>query len=397
MLRNWEFQIPTQIVFGRGGLRKLGEIAKGLGGSAFLVGYRDRSGMEKTYDRAVKSLGDAGVAVTEFFDIPPDPDAELAAAGAERLKAAGCEVVIGLGGGSVIDAAKGMAVLARIGGNLWDYTGANPDNRPATDSLPVIAIPTTAGTGTETSPVGVFTHYGVGADPELPLKASVGGPALRPKVALVDPSLAVGSPASITAACGADALGHAVEACMSRRANPMSSTLAGQAVSLIVENLPLAVADPDAPAPREPLALAAMLAGAAFGFAGVTMTHSIAQALGGVLHIPHGVGVAIGTPTNLRYNAAECVEQYAALAHFCHLGGDSSQERADRFVQCVLDLLKKIGMPDRIEAPADAPPDLAEQLTRNAFLSTPVPIQLNPRPIDEAAMQRVFEDLLKAV
>jgi alcohol dehydrogenase len=231
--------------------------------------------------------------------------------------------------------------------------------------------------------------------PEVALKASISGPAVAPKAAVVDPALAVGSPPPLTAACGADALGHAIESCMSRRANPISSALAGRAVALIVENLPGAVENPDDAAPREPLALAATLAGAAFSAAGVTMTHAIAQALGGVLHVPHGAGVAIGTPSNLRYNLDHCIEEYAELARWCRLPGDQPRELAERFVDCICDLLERIGLPAWVEPPTDAPPDLADRLARNAVLSTPVPLKLNPRPIDEAGLKEVFQELLR--
>ena len=114
MQRSWAFQLSTRIQFGRGGARKLGEVAGEFGGSAFLVGYSDRAGLEETYARAAKALADAGLTVAEFFDVPPDPEAELALEGARRLNEAGADVVIGLGGGSVIDAAKGIAALARM-------------------------------------------------------------------------------------------------------------------------------------------------------------------------------------------------------------------------------------------------------------------------------------------
>jgi len=394
MLRNWEFQLPTRIVFGRGSLRKLGEIAGQFGRSAFLVGYRDRAGLEPTYARAARSLRDAGIAVTEFFDVPPDPGAELPLEGARRMADAGADVVVGLGGGSVIDAAKGIAALVRMGGSLWDYAGANKASRPITDAAPLVAVPTTAGTGTEVSAVAVFTHHGVASIPDMPLKASVSGPAIRPKVALVDPALAVGSPPGLTAACGADALGHAVEARMSRRTNPISSALAGQAVGLIVRNLRGAVENPDDPAPREPLALAATLAGAAFSVAGVVVTHAIAQALGGLLHVPHGVGVAVGTPANLRFNAACCVREYSELARHCGISADSPERQAAGFVECVVGLLRSVGLPDRVELPPDAPDDLLDKLVRNAFESTPVPITLNPRKVDEAALKELFREVM---
>ena len=199
MLRNWEFQLPTRIQFGRGGLKKLGEVAGQFGSSALLVGYQDRSGMEETYARAARSLSDRGLAVVEFFEVPPDPDAELAVEGARRAAESGSEVVVGLGGGSSIDAAKGIAAMAKMGGSPWDYAGSNENFRPVTDSLPLVAVPTTSGTGSEVTAVAVFNHYGIGSLSEYPLKASIAGPALRPEVALVDPDLTLGSPPRLTA------------------------------------------------------------------------------------------------------------------------------------------------------------------------------------------------------
>jgi alcohol dehydrogenase class IV len=394
MLRNWVFEMPTQVQFGRGRLGSVGKAARKFGESALLVGYRDRTGLEETCARASRSLQEAELAVTEFFEVPPDPEAELAEEGAQRVRDAGCDVIVALGGGSVIDAAKGIAALARMGGRLWDYTGANKESRPITDAVPLVAVPTTAGTGSEVSAVAVFTHQGVSSIADMPLKASVSGPAVRPEVALVDPALAVGSPPGLTAACGADALGHAIESCMSRQANPISSTLAGRAVGLIVGNLRRAVENPDDPEPRVPLALASTLAGAAFGGAGVVMPHAVAQALGGLLHVPHGVGVALATPLNLRFNADHCVEEYCELARFCGIEGATPEEQAAGFVDCIVELLRSADLPDRIDSPQDAPQDLLDKLVRNAFESTPVPIKLNPRKIDEATMRELFEELV---
>lgn len=395
MLTSWEFQIPTRIRFGRGELAALGTEAAQLGRRAMLVGYRDRTGLEQTFDRATETLEAAGIDVTPFFEIPPDPDATLVAEGAKIATEAEVDVVVGLGGGSAIDAAKGVAALVRMGGSLWDYTGANPESRQVDDALPVIAVPTTAGTGSEVSRVAVFTHDDVGSIDGCPIKASVSGLAIHPRVALVDPDLTIGSPSSLTAACGADALGHATESCMSRRSSPLSSLIAGHAVGLIVANLECAVKAPDDPEPREALSLAATLAGVAFSAAGVTMTHAIAQAMGGVLHIPHGVGVAIGTPVNLRYNAQVCTETYARLADCCSISGDTTKLKADAFVTRVENLLQSVGLPDQIEQPVDAPDDLAARLARNAIESTPVPLQLNPREVDEQSLVEIFGQLLR--
>ncbi len=151
MLRTWEFQLSPRVLFGRGLLRKLGEVARPLGQSALLVGYANPDHLEETYGRATIALRDAGLTVTRFFQVPCDPDADLVIEGMQQAHDARADVVIGLGGGSVIDAAKGIADVARMGGKHWDYNSANIQCRPVTDALPVVAVPTTAGTGTEVS------------------------------------------------------------------------------------------------------------------------------------------------------------------------------------------------------------------------------------------------------
>ena len=373
-----------------------------------------------------------------------EPDPQLAAAGARVARGAGCDAIVALGGGSVIDAAKGIAVLAATGGDLWDYTDAAKQPRPVTAALPVIAVPTTAGTGAEVTSVAVFTcdarrmeHYSVqmvddanrlqdrrsgtpsydagrSSAPSYIAKASLVSPAIFPKVAIVDPDLAVGTPARLTAACGADALGHAIEACVSRAANPISSALGARAVGLIVRHLPQAVANPGDPAPREPLSLAATLAGAAFNAAGVTAAHAIAHALGAVLHVPHAEAVAVATPLMLRYNAEACVEVYAELAAACGLRADTPEQLAARFVEQIAGMLRSIGLPERIAVPsadvpstrsadvpsassgqdARAPEEVAALLAHNAVAHSPLPLRLNPRKIDEAAMRELVGTVL---
>jgi len=279
-------------------------------------------------------------------------------------------------------------------GQPWDYAGTNPDFKPITDSIPLIAVPTTSGTGSEVTAVAVFSHHGVGSMPEFPLKGSIAGPAVRPEIALVDPNLTVGSPARLTAACGIDALGHAVEACMSRRANPFSTALAGRAVALIVEHLPQAVASPDDAEPRVPLALASTLAGAAFSVAGVVMPHSMSQALGAILHTPHGEGIAVATPISLRYNAEVCRDVYAELAHGCGITADTIEQQAERFIDTIAGLLESVGLPAKIKIPDDAPDDLAAKLATNAFESTRKPLEWNPRKIDEPTLKKLFDKIL---
>ncbi len=186
---------------------------------------------------------------------------------------------------------------------------------------------------------------------------------------------------------------------MSRQANPISSALAGRAVALVMRHLPQAVENPDDPGPRHWLALASTMAGAAFGVAGVIMTHSMAHALGALLHVPHGEAIAAGTPSSLRYNAQKCRDVYCELADCCGVapvGVDAGppDQRAEQFVDRVVALLESVGLPGKIEVPPDAPDDLSAKLAQNAFESTLKPLQWNPRKIDEPTLKGVFDEML---
>lgn len=394
MPRFWDFSLPTHVQFGRGGLRRIGQYAEEFGSAVMLVGYEDRTGLEETYAKAEKLLQKAGLATSTFYRIPPDPAASLVEEGAETARDSGIELVVGLGGGSVMDAAKGIAALARVGGCLWDHTIANSGSKPIRESVPVVAIPTTAGTGSEVSNVAVFTHEKADGTEGETIKDAIVGPALRPRLALVDPDLAVGSPPALTAACGSDALGHAIESCLSRRAAPIAGALASRAVQLIFENLADAVANPEAAEYREPLAVAATMAGAAFSEAGVVVAHAMSQALGAVLYIPHGLAVAVATREAIAFNREACTAEFADLGRCCRLAGDDDAVLADGFVEAVNGLLDRCGLPKTIPVSADRSGDLLERLVRSAYESSSAPITQNPRRVSEEELRGMFERIL---
>jgi alcohol dehydrogenase class IV len=403
-MRPWEFQLSTRIHFGRGLLRKLGELTAPLGKSALLVGYRAPGRLQDSYDRAAAVLKKSGVAVARFAEVEPEPDARLVAQGVEALRLSGATVVIGLGGGSVIDVAKAIALVAASGGEVSEYFLGNPAARPLTAALPLVAVPTTAGTGSEVSDIAVLKNKGknkgVGSlcwevEQRLPIPLFVYGLAIRPQLAVVDSDLAVGSPPALTAACGADALGHAIEACVSRRCGPLATLLGGQAVALLSKHLPQAVAQPDDPQPREPLALAATLAGMAFTASSVVAAHAVAQALGVFFDLPHGELVAIATPPVLRYNLPACIEPYCQLAAGCGLTAANPEALAERFVEHISDLLCRLGLPDSVQAPADAPADLTDRLVQSVLQGARGPITLNPCRLDEAALAALFSAIVR--
>ena len=395
MKRPWEFTLSTRVVFGRGSRSRLGEVAASWGRRALLVGYRQCPPLESAYLEAADRLATAGLAVETFLEVDGEPDWRLPVAGAERARAFAADVVVGLGGGSILDLAKGIAVLAAAGGHPWDYVGANRQGRSADAALPIVALPTTAGTGSEVTSVAVFTFQGVGDTPESPLKASIGGPALRPKVALVDPELIESCPPRWTAACGVDALAHAIEAHICRNANPVASLLAQRAVREIDARLVAAVAGEAEPGDWDALALAATLAGAAFNESGVTVTHALSHALGALLGIPHSEAVALGTPLNLRFNAEAARPRLAELADVCGLApGSSEEDRAAAFIEHVIGRLRALGIPQRVATDRPVTEALLNQLARNAAGGTVVAVALNPRRANHAALVDLFRALL---
>ncbi|HWT79366.1 MAG TPA: iron-containing alcohol dehydrogenase [Candidatus Methylomirabilis sp.] len=387
----WQFRHPTKLIFGVDSLGQLGEEARRLARRALLVTYRDRTGLEEVIARVREELRRAELDIADFPEIEPDPLESTGRRGAEVAKAERIDLVVGVGGGSAMDAAKGIAALVTSGGTPWEYSRCNPERRPIKASLPIIAIPTTAGTGSEMTSTAVFSH------PERDLKAAIVDPALFPIVALVDPRLMIGAPPKLTAYCGMDALGQCVEAYLSRTTNPISQSVAVQGFQRIWSHLPTAVSNGSHLEARTDVALGTTLSGIAISHGGTYAAHSMSHALGALLHLHHGLGVGICTVPVLRH----CAETHAGLissfATAVGLGavGQDHRAAADTFIARVDAFLRQIGLPDKVSVErGDGPASLAERLTENAFRSTPAAINNTPREMTRDAMKRMFLELL---
>ena len=230
----WQFHLPTRIHFGRGLLRKLGDLVAPVGKSALLVGYREAGPLAEAYDRAAAAMEKSGLRVTRFAQIEPEPHAELVATGAAIAREAAADMVVGLGGGSALDVAKAIALMACSDGDVSEYFLGRPNARPLAAALPIVALPTTAGTGAEVTDIAVLAQAGPAGDAR---KESLYGAAIRPHTAVIDPDLTLGMPPRLTALSAADALGHALEAAASRRASPLSTRWAVEAVRQISGSL----------------------------------------------------------------------------------------------------------------------------------------------------------------
>lgn len=292
MNRPFEFAAPGRIVFGAGVRRQAGELALGLGRRALVVtGGRP--------ERTAFLLELLSAADVEFrvFSVPGEPTLETARAGTALSLEAEADIVIGIGGGSAMDAAKAVAVLAANGGDPLDYLEVIGRGRPLEKpSLPVLAMPTTSGTGSEA------TRNAVLASPEHGVKASLRSVTMIPRVALVDPELTYGLPPDVTATTGMDALTQLIEPFLCRRSNPLVDSLCRDGMARVARSLTRACADGQDAAARTDLALASLQGGLALANAGLGIVHGIAGPAGGRFPAPHGALCAALLPHALTVN-----------------------------------------------------------------------------------------------
>ena len=348
------FQLPTKVRFGFGVSAALGEEAAALGRRALVVtdpGVR-RAGIA---DGPLAALRDAGLTVALFHGVSGNPRDHECLAAAEAGRALGADMVVAVGGGSPMDTAKTAAALLANGGTPQDWEAPARLDRPP---LPVVAVPTTSGTGSE------VTFYAVVTDTARHVKMSLFDPRLAPAVALVDPGLTMTLPAAVTASTGMDALTHAVEAATCRLANPVSDALAKEAIGLVARHLPTAVRDGANREARAGTMMGSLLAGMAFGNTDVGSVHCLAEAIGGRYDTPHGVANAVFLPLVFAHNAAAFPEHHAAVAAALGLGGESAADA----VAAVAALAREVGIPRLRDLPGIDPADfpaLAEAAKRN--------------------------------
>jgi alcohol dehydrogenase class IV len=349
---------PTQIHFGCGRISEAGEVVGRYGQRCLLVTGR-QLGSTPLIEKVKKNLKEAGVAVAHFDGVVPNPTTECINAGAEAAIAHHADVVLGLGGGSSMDAAKAIAVEATHEGTAWDYLFYK---KPPTDkTLPIVSVSTTSGTGSQVTQVAVITNT---ANRD---KSAIYNPNVYPKAAIVDPELMVTLPRAVTASTGFDAFCHAFESYLHPNRSVYIDMLAIESMRLVKENLPLALADGADLEARSGLAWADTLAGLCIANAGVTMPHGIGMAISGRYpHVAHGVSLAVTYPAFTRYTQAAAVLQFACMGRILNpelsresdeTAGEQSCEELDKFLKSV-DLW--VGLKD-LKVPEDELPALAKQ------------------------------------
>jgi alcohol dehydrogenase class IV len=378
------FNTTKSILFRSGAAKEIDRHAGALLGPRVLLvtdpGLR-RLGLA---DPAIAALRAAGHQVTVFDAVEADPSVATLMVAVEAGRAAEATGILGFGGGSSLDVAKVAALLLGSDQPLDEAWGVNNARGPR---LPLVLVPTTAGTGSEVTPVAILT---VGGDE----KRGVSSPVILPDVALLDAELTLGLPASITAATGVDAMVHAIEAYASASANnnPLSRMLSREALRLLGGNIEMAVADGGNVAAREAMLLGSMLAGQAFANSPVAAVHALAYPVGGIFHIPHGLSNALVLTPVLRFNLPAAAATYAEIAAdaFPHLADVPESGRASAFVDALKALIGRLQMPPRlrdVNIPAEALPRMAADAMKQQRL-----LVNNPRPITEADALAIYTE-----
>lgn len=328
----------------------------------------------------LRSLQAAGIEVHVFSEVQADPPEAIVLAGVRQAQMFHVELIIGLGGGSSLDVAKLIAVLAPGRQELTQLYGIGNAHG---QRLPLVQLPTTAGTGSEVTNIAIVT---TGAT----TKMGVVAPQLYADLAILDASLTLGLPPAITAATGIDAIVHAIEAYTSRLLkNPLSDMLARQALSLLHAHLLTACRDGQNLAAREAMLLGAMLAGQAFANAPVAAVHALAYPIGGLFHVPHGLSNALVLPHVLRFNLSHAAPLYAQLATLLQPGITGSDEaRAHALIDAMQDLAHATGIARTLRAVGIAAGDL-DRLADEAMLQTRL-LGNNPRPLTRLDARAIY-------
>lgn len=379
LLAPFDYLPQTRVVFGTGMVARLGELAAEIGGRRiFLVtdrGLRD-AGHEK---RGLESLKAAGLHVTVFDETTPNPttdDVDRALAVAKRDNV---DLIVGLGGGSSMDCAKGVNFLLTNGGRMEDYWGVGKATKPM---LPMIAVPTTAGTGSEAQSFALIAQAGSHR------KMACGDKKAACKVAILDPELTLSMPDSVTRATGIDALSHALETYVTRPRNAISQLFSRQAWKLLARGLPQVLANPTAMEARSAVLLGAHLAGAAIENSMLGATHALANPLSARFGTTHGVAIGIMLPHVIRYNSESVAPLYGRLAADVDLCEANDSDAAEKLADFVQQLIGRSGSPTDLRSlnvDADLIPTLAAEAA-DQWTAT-----FNPRPVNVDSLQELYQ------
>ena len=375
----FDFQPTTRVVFGPGSISRLAELVKEVGGRrVFLVTDKGlaNAGHEK---HALQILESAQLPVTVFDEVHPNPTTRDVDAALDVARRADIDVIVGLGGGSSMDCAKGVNFLLTNGGTMEDYKGIGKATKPM---LPTIAVPTTAGTGSEAQSFALI------ANAETHMKMACGDKKAACKVAILDPELSLSMPASVTAATGIDALSHALETYVTKPRNSISQLFSRRAWKLLAEAFPWVLDNPQDVSARGSMLLGAHLAGAAIENSMLGATHALANPLSAHYELTHGLAIGIMLPHVVRYNSVVVGTLYGELADdigLCHAADPAASEL---LAESIESLVSRANFPTSLTE-VDVSRDLLAQMAEEAAGQWTG--SFNPRPVNAAALKELYE------
>lgn len=377
-MKDFNFMIPQNIEFGVGALKKLPQIMR----------ENDLEHVFLISDHGLESIGlvkkvediilEAGLKCTTFLDLQANPTAANVADAVEKYNAAGCSSIIALGGGGPMDVAKSVGVVATYGGKIFDYEGNFKVPGPI---VPIFAIPTTAGTGSEVTASAVIT------DQETHFKSTIFSYHNLPKFAILDPELIMTAPASIAASCGVDALIHALEAYLSNNANPFSDAFAEKAMEMIGKNLRKFVANRHDVDAACNMMVGSTFAGIAFAWARLGNIHAMSHPVSGFFGVAHGVANAVLMPTVIEYNAISDTGRYEKIYNYIHQGKPAEDFHPLMLLEEVKTLNKELNIPENLRA-VGVTEDKIEAMAIDAMKSGNIPA--NPRETNLKEMIELY-------
>ena len=379
------FQVPSNILFESGASKKVADLAAEFGAQRILLvtdrGVRD-AGLTKAAEEALKA---AGRDLVLFEDVVADPPSEVIERAVSLCRDERIDLVLSIGGGSALDTAKLVAYLAKSGDRLDDIYGVGLAKG---QRLPLLLVPTTAGTGSEVTPIAIVTT-------PTTEKKGVVSPRLLPDWAILDPELTLGLPSHVTAATGIDAMVHAIEAYTSRhKKNPMSDQLARQALALLSQNIREVCRNGANLEARAQMLLGSMLAGMAFANAPVAAVHALAYPIGAIFHVPHGLSNALVLMGVLRFNLPAAEALYAELAPIVdpEAAGLPVAEAASRFVEGLAAICRDCKVPASLAEVGVRESDLP-RLAEDAMKQTRLLVN-NPREVTYADAFAIYSEAL---
>lgn len=377
----FDFQLRTRIIFGSGSIDRLGELAASIGARRVLVVSDPGVVAAGHFDTGANRLRSAGLELASFHDLAENPTTEMVDAGVALAREFRPDLLVGLGGGSSLDCCKGINFVYSCGGSMHDYHGVA---KATGDLLPMIAVPTTAGTGSEAQSFALIS------DARTHVKMACGDPRAACRIALLDPQLTLTQPPRVTALTGIDALSHAIESYVTTRRNPVSLTHARRAFGWLASGFPAVLDDPNDLEGRSRMQLGACFAGLAIETSMLGAAHATANPLTARYDIAHGQAVGLMLPAVIRMNGTRHPAWYAELLSEVEPVIDPSKA-PERLAQLIQSLLRQAGLATSLSE-LEIPGETIDQLSEDALKQWTG--TFNPVPLDRDRAQSLYDEVL---